>query len=285
MTRLGKVLVFFNLAFGLLLAGWAFNLYANGIDWSDRKAGPVPVGEYARREAQLAELWEGVPKAQANWLARRRQLLDDESRLVADRVWYDKEMQHLFKDANKDKPVEEILIADKDDDKTGVRKGQILLDDKGLPKRKPLVDRANKPLQALAEYNKQDDDLLKSLREVLENHEKQIVEANAAHRSDHRGQGQGHPGLAAAHPRRAGQGRRCAGRAEAGSAAAHQHRGRGGADSQTQESDGKTDRGIEEDKHRQQVRRAGGVSPLLGRSNRGLTPPARPRSDVDTDRG
>ena len=52
MTLLGKALVFFNLAFGLLLAGWAFSMHANGIDWTDRKDKNEPVGEFAGPSAE-----------------------------------------------------------------------------------------------------------------------------------------------------------------------------------------------------------------------------------------
>jgi hypothetical protein len=186
MTRFGKILVYFNLAFSLLLAAWSFSLYANGIDWSDRKAkGSELAGEYTVHEAQLAELWTGAPPAQANWLTERKKLLDEESRLLADRVWYDKEMKHLFVTATAADPVGAIAVADKDDDKAGVKKGQILLDAKtGFPVLVPVLipakdkDQPGNPLQALAVYNKQDDEILQSLQAVLKKHESQIEEAN-----------------------------------------------------------------------------------------------------------
>jgi hypothetical protein len=180
MTLLGKALVFFNLAFSLLLAAWAFNLYANGIDWSDHKGGKPgeAVGEYSLHEAQLDELWKSIPPAQTTWLTERNKLLKEESLLVADRVWYDNEMRHLFITANAANPVGEIAVAAKDDPKTGVKKGQILLDDKGVPLLAPLRERGGNPLLALAEYNKQDEDIVKSIQDVVDKHEKQIDEAN-----------------------------------------------------------------------------------------------------------
>jgi len=180
MTLLGKALVFFNLALSLLLAAWAFNLYANGIDWSDRK-GTKPgesVGEYALHEAKLDEMWKSVPPAQTSWQTEREKLRKEESRLVADRVWYDKEMKHVFVTATAADPVGEIAVASKDDPTAGIKKGQILLDNKDFPLLVPLRDRAGNPLLALAEYNKRDGDILKSLEDVLAKHEKQIVEAN-----------------------------------------------------------------------------------------------------------
>ena len=64
MTRLGKFLVFFNLAFSLLLATWAFSLYANGIDWSNNKTKvDQPPGVFAVKEDQLKDFWQGLPPA------------------------------------------------------------------------------------------------------------------------------------------------------------------------------------------------------------------------------
>jgi hypothetical protein len=184
MTLFGKILVFFNLAFGLLLAGWAFNLYANGIDWTDRKEGNTPVGEFAIHEAQLDELWKAVPPAQADWRKNRDTLQKVEASLAADRVWYDAEMRHVFAGPTKDNPIGQIVVAAKDtkvkidNEEMTIRKGQVLLDDKGYPQLAPLKDRAGKPLESLAEYNKKDEEVLLALEEVMKKHEKQIEEAN-----------------------------------------------------------------------------------------------------------
>lgn len=182
MTLLGKALVFFNLAFALLLAGWAFSMYANGIDWTDHKEGNVPTGEYAVHEARLDEMWKAVPLAQARWRQEQGTLEKAEKALDADRVWYDKEMTHVFAGptvkANPANPVGEVSIAAKDDPKTGVKKGQVALDDKGFPLLVPLRDRAGNPLESLAEYNDKDDKVLKDLKDVMDKHEKQIAEAN-----------------------------------------------------------------------------------------------------------
>jgi hypothetical protein len=178
MTRFGKALVFINLAFSLLLATWAFSLYANGIDWSNRKAkGDELPGEFTIKEDQLKDLWQGLPPAQSSWLSARQQLRTEEARLVADRKWYDEEMNHLFVTANAANPVGEITVAAKDDDKAGIRKGQIQLDANGLPQLVALTDRSGKPLQSLAVYNNEDEKVLQSLAAVRQKHEEQINEA------------------------------------------------------------------------------------------------------------
>lgn len=180
MTKLGKALVLFNLAFGLMLAAWAFSLYANGIDWSDRKA-KTPLetaGEYTIHESQLDELWKGIPPAQANWLDERQKVLNEEARLAAERAWYDVEMKHLYLAANAANPVGEIAFAQKDDDKNGIKKGQILLDNKGHPQMVPMRDPAGNPLLSLSVYTKKDDDILQSLDAVNKKQQEQIEEAN-----------------------------------------------------------------------------------------------------------
>jgi hypothetical protein len=179
MTRFGKFLVFFNLAFSLLLATWAFSLYANGIDWSNSKAkGDQPPGVFTVKEDELKDLWQGLPPAQSTWLASRQTLQTEESRLVADRKWYDDEMNHVFVTANAANPVGEVAVAPKDDEKTGIRKGQILLDAKGFPVLTPVADRSGKPLVALATYNNEDEKILQSITAVRQKRETQIKEAN-----------------------------------------------------------------------------------------------------------
>ena len=183
MTLLGKLLVLFNLAFAVLLAAWAFNGYANGIDWTDSKdkgSPPAPLGAFAKRAARLAQLWDGVAPSQTNWLTERDKLRKQEASLVADRLWYDKEIRYVLDGPAKGKGIFEVAVATKDDDKTGVKKGQILLDDKGYPQMVPMRDQNNNPLQllSLAEYNKEDEGLLKAIGDVIAKHEQQIAEAN-----------------------------------------------------------------------------------------------------------
>jgi hypothetical protein len=170
MTRLGKLLVFFNLGFSLVLVAWAFGQYANGIDWSDKKDKGAPVGEYAIHAAKLDEAWKGVLPAQSTWLRQRGRLINEQTTLVAERAWYDQELRHVYVGRSKDKPILQVAF----------EKGQIARDDKGFPKMEPPVDGAGKPLQllSLAEYNQQDSEVLNELKDVMAKHEKQIEDAN-----------------------------------------------------------------------------------------------------------
>jgi hypothetical protein len=175
MTLLGKLLVVFNLGFSLMLAAWSFSIYANGIDWANPKT-----GQFAIRAAKLDELWKGVAPAQADWSSARNKLANEETRLAAERVWYDQQLHYVLHGSAKGKGINEIAIAPKDDAAARVQKGQILLDDQGNPLLVPPRDPMGNPLQlsSLDEYNKEDGDLLRSLRLVMETNEKQIEDAN-----------------------------------------------------------------------------------------------------------
>ena len=179
MTRLGKFLVFFNLAFSLLLATWAFSLYANGIDWSNNKTKvDQPPGVFAVKEDQLKDFWQGLPPAQSAWQEARQILRAEEAQLVVERKWYDDETNHLFVTANAANPVGEVTVAPKDDERTGTRKGQVVLDAKGFPVLTSVTDPSGKPLQALAAYNNEDEKILQSMDAAKKKREGQIQEAN-----------------------------------------------------------------------------------------------------------
>ncbi|MGH7170124.1 MAG: hypothetical protein ACRELF_01830 [Gemmataceae bacterium] len=173
MTRLGKLLVVFNLAFALMLATWSFSIYANAIDWTDSKsksAPPVPVGQNAIRVAKLKGLWDGVAPAQAEWLGARGKLAEAESRLAAERVRYDKEIRYVLFGPAKGKGIFEVDI----------QKGLIVLDDQGFPKLVLARDAMKNPLQLLSldEYNKEQDKILAAIGDEMAKHVMQIDEAN-----------------------------------------------------------------------------------------------------------
>ena len=184
MTLFGKILVLLNLALALTLAAWSFNIYANGIDWTDRKdtkSTPPRIGQFAVRAATLEELWKGAPAVQIDWLRERDKLAGEEKLLADERVWYDKEMLHVLNGPARNKSVLQVAIAAQDDERTGVRKGQVLLDDQGHPKLVPVLDPAGNPLHLLSlrEYNEENDRILKEIADQIAQHEKQIAEANA----------------------------------------------------------------------------------------------------------
>lgn len=175
MTRLGKLLVVFNLGLALMLAAWSFSIYVNRVDWADPK-----LGQFAIRTAKLDALWKGVAPAQADWLSGRAKLASEETHLADERVWYDQQLHYVLAGPAKGKGIGEVAVAAKDDPNARIQKGQILLDDRGNPLLVPPRDPMNNPLQllSLAEYNKADEELLRSIQEVMAENEKQIEEAN-----------------------------------------------------------------------------------------------------------
>lgn len=184
MTLFGKILVLLNLALALTLAAWSFNIYSNGIDWTDKKdakSTPPRMGQFAVRAAKLEEIGKGVSPVQTDWLRERDQLDRDEKLLSAERGWYDKEIRYVLDGPAKGKNILQVAVAAQDDEKTGVKKGQILLDDQGNPKLEPIRDPQNNQLQlqSLAEYNRENDGILKEIADQIAQHQKQIEEANA----------------------------------------------------------------------------------------------------------
>jgi hypothetical protein len=184
MTLFGKILVMLNLALAVMLAAWSFNLYSNGVDWTDSKSKgtpPVPTGQYAIRAAKLDELWKGVAPTQADWLRERGKLAEEERRLNAERAWYDREIRYVWVGPAKGKGISQVAIAAKDDEKTGVKKGQVQLDPQGFPQMASIVDPMNVPLQlqSMAEYNEEDKGILSDIDAQIKRNVQQIAESNA----------------------------------------------------------------------------------------------------------
>ena len=180
MTLFGKILVLLNLALALMLAAWSFNVYANGVDWTDRKdakSTPPRMGEFAVRAAKLDELWKNVAPAQKDWLDQRDVLAKEERRLAEERVWYDKELHYVLFGPAKNKNVLNVATADKPDAKNG----QILLDEQGYPQLVPIRDPNGNALQlqSLAEYNRDDETVLKDIEAQIAAHAANISESNA----------------------------------------------------------------------------------------------------------
>lgn len=179
MTLYGKIFVLLNMALALMLAAWSFNIYANGVDWTDRKT--PRLGQYAIRAAKLDELWKSVPPVQQDWLRERAALASEEKRLADERVSYDKEIGYVLVGPAKNKGIFQVAIAPNDDPATGVKRGQILLDAKGFPQLTAILGPMNNPLQlmSLAEYNKEEDSILREIEKLVAVHSANIAEAVA----------------------------------------------------------------------------------------------------------
>ncbi len=192
MTVFGKLLVFFNLAFSLLLMIWALAVWTNRIDFSNTKAtGDQVAGEWTKRDEVLKGLWEGVRPAEVTWRAGRDAVAAQETQQAAEWAWYHAELNHarVVTVADRDDavfdvkkgqayPVRVVRYAERDDDKLGVRKGLVDLDPKTkLPLMAVAKDRAGKDLQPLAFYDAELAKILGMLVEVQDKHLTQIKEA------------------------------------------------------------------------------------------------------------
>jgi len=165
MTLLGKILVFVNMAFSLLMAAWAFGLYSGRIDWSNKPGSAkdgIPPGELVGKIALIRKAWDGIPPADAAWRRTQplvKQLEDGSadkkySSRQDEHAWFDSELQHLRSGATAANP---SRIAEFDP-----VKGTFIPDPANFnrPRMKPLQERSGKPLLSLDEYNKREAELL-----------------------------------------------------------------------------------------------------------------------------
>jgi hypothetical protein len=181
MTAFGKLLVFLNLAFSFFLMSWAMAVYTNRIDFSNTKGtGEQAAGEFFKRAAVVENLWEGVRPAQVNWRNARAAIADKDAHQVTEWAFYHVEIDHNRSKAVAANPVRWVVFAEADDDRLGIKKGQVALDPKTLlPLMAPAKDRNGNPMPALAFLNIDLEKTMASIDQVQEKHEKQIKEAIA----------------------------------------------------------------------------------------------------------
>jgi hypothetical protein len=176
MTVLGKVLVFLTFALSLAMATWAFGVYSNRIDFSDAKPkGLQPAGEYEKRRLVIEALNKELPPAEAALRNAGAALANEETRLLADRVWYHGQLEHMLSKATDRDPVQRIVYVDRGDE--GGARGQIQLDPQQRPVLAPAKDRLGNPLLSLDRYDQDEKKLLADLDEIQTQHEKNIQEA------------------------------------------------------------------------------------------------------------
>lgn len=97
MTRLGKILVFFQVGMSLLCASWAFALWSNHVDWTAQKGkGTTPDGELVGRMKEYDDLAKAsIRPATARWRDSRGQLETQEWWRPAERIWYAQQLRIL----------------------------------------------------------------------------------------------------------------------------------------------------------------------------------------------
>lgn len=181
MTVFGKVMVFFTVALSFMLAAAAFAVWKHRIDFSGNRATAEQLaGRYAERESELNDLWPRVAPAEYSWRAARKDVQTQEDRRLDDRNWYLAELAHLRNKATAADAVRVVIYADRDDEKAGVRKGQVLLDPRTLrPVMAPVKDAAGGGVQSLAAYDAEEQRTLASLDAVQTKFEEQSKAATA----------------------------------------------------------------------------------------------------------
>src|SRR5262245_26708801 len=110
MTRLGKLLVFLNVALSVLFAAWAGFMLALRVDWSaDKNKG----GELSARKEKIdATLKNALPQAETRWKAEQARLAALETPRPAERKWYTEQFQILRETATLEKPAKLVSVVD-----------------------------------------------------------------------------------------------------------------------------------------------------------------------------
>jgi len=107
MGKLGKILVFVNLAISLALMIWAMTMFVYRVDWSDtppQNKDGLPEGEYSIRLRKVQASWRPMPDAEREWRTARANLLKLEEQRRDSRRWYDAELAKLEYDPNPKAP-------------------------------------------------------------------------------------------------------------------------------------------------------------------------------------
>lgn len=167
MTFLGKTLVLINCLLSGFAAVWAFGLYYNNVDWSDKRAqGDTPAGKLGERLVQIDAMKQRPGLLLPTWDKTRTKVHTDEQDLREDRTWYASKSQHNDSLANEEKPALEV---ERDDKNIPAMEGKRL---KLLEVKTP----EGKPLQSLQVYDKEAEEKNRQVIESVQKLEKLIQE-------------------------------------------------------------------------------------------------------------
>jgi hypothetical protein len=170
MTLFGKILVVVNLVFSLVLFGWAFGVYTQRIDWSNKKGtkGPEDRGELAKRQETYNELWRALDPAEKRQKLAAGTLGNLEGERNVDRPLHKQRLEQLRTLATDMDPAQSASIQDgkvvmapadfKDRDNKGPR--SLAYYERELTVKSGLI---NDEMTAFENLVKQDNDLLNQL--------------------------------------------------------------------------------------------------------------------------
>jgi hypothetical protein len=132
MTGLGKLLLLANLTASLALAGLAFGIYTNRIDWpgtAPAATGEKTVGEFAQKKADVEEAQKAAALALTRWEEAATRLVHLEERRPKDQELYAKRLEILEgKKASGDPVQDPINIL-----ATRTASGHAVPDEDGMP--------------------------------------------------------------------------------------------------------------------------------------------------------
>jgi len=197
MTLLGKVLVLLNVGLSFLMLSWAFAIFTNRIDFSNKQAkGEKPAGVLLERADRVKKSTEGVDLANTRWREAlkgndgtdkrpvRDGLLAWEKRRIDDQKWYKVQLKVAVSgpagpDGKGDKAIVKRLAATKDgypipDDKNFNRPSLI-----DAERRKLEMDPRGEPLYCYDWYVRELGDLTLKIQAAQADYKKAVEEETA----------------------------------------------------------------------------------------------------------
>jgi DNA repair ATPase RecN len=149
MTSLGKLLVLLNVGLSLGIAGLAFGVYTNRVDWpgtAPAAAGEKTVGEFAQKKAELEDAKNAADIALTRLEEAQAQLTRLEERRPKDQALYAKQLELL--EGKEGQGNIQVLTT------RTVGAGRAVLDEDGLPILEPPRAPA-RPLQSVRAYHEE----------------------------------------------------------------------------------------------------------------------------------
>src|SRR5439155_23529040 len=99
MTRLGKILVFVNLVFSLVLAAFALGVFSNRINWTGTAPGQSE-DEIKRRDSEIKNLQDLYAGNVRRWQQEYADLPAQEQQRKANQEWYAQQLTAVAQGGN-----------------------------------------------------------------------------------------------------------------------------------------------------------------------------------------
>lgn len=149
-TTLGKILVYCNLGFSLILATWAAGIVTHRLDWAPTPE--VSEGEHARKLAEIQGVRDNAIRFYGRWKAAENVLTGEEKRRAENQQWYAEQFRIMETGKAGGRPVADAVksLAYKANGELETTKdGRPVLKDTPLDRRLPARAVANERLGRL----------------------------------------------------------------------------------------------------------------------------------------